>query len=667
MSSLFLRAPFHPAEARGLYVEREIRKEGAVEEAGSRLAGWATRLREVPRNRLRDILDRVEVAGRDLGGLGADALVEETRNVGQRLRRDGFGDDAVLRCFAIVRETASRTLGLRHYDSQLLGGWHLLGGKLIEMETGEGKTLTATLPAATAGLTGIPVHVVSVNDYLSRRDAEEMEPLYRAMGLRVGLVVEGMEPEERISAYRADVTYVTNKQLAFDFLRDRLTLSAGREELRIRFEAALSTNAVANRLLLRGLGYAIVDEADSVLIDEARTPLILSASRDDDEATELYEQALELARGLIEDSDYRLVRAESRAVLTDAGRIAVAERAAAWRGLWSGRRRREELVGQALVVLHVFRRDEQYLVRDGKIQVIDEYTGRVMADRAWGRGIQQMIEAKEGVERTGVREPLARISYQRFFGRYLHLSGMTGTAAEVAGELRTTYGLRSTRIPTHRPLRRSDLGERVFSTREEKWRACVDRILELRASGRPVLVGTGSVAASEELSSVLSEAGHAHRVLTAKQDEDEAEIVASAGEPGQITVATNMAGRGTDIPLAPGVADRGGLAVILTERHDAARIDRQLAGRAGRQGDPGSVEALLSLEDPLFQTFGQGRFDRFVRHWVPLEGRLGQRLACWRIRRAQIRAEKLNRRLRREVLLADREIADTLAFSGRGE
>ncbi|HKK52312.1 MAG TPA: DEAD/DEAH box helicase [Myxococcota bacterium] len=670
MSSAVSRAIFHPSHVRGLYAERELERPGPLDAAFSRLAGGATRLRSPRRSRLDWIEERVDRAGKDLEDASFSSLDEQTRDLRRRLRSAGFVDEAVLRAFALVREQGARVLGLRHYDSQLLGGWHLLAGRLVEMETGEGKTLTATLPAATGALAGVPVHVVSVNDYLTQRDAETMMPLYASLGLRVGCVVEGMESEARRSAYRADVTYVTNKQLAFDFLRDRLTLAGGREELRMRFETLTRRDSVAGRLLLRGLGYAIVDEADSILVDEARTPLILSAARDESEAMELYEQSLELAQALREGIDFRLSRSESRVELTGSGRRIASERAARWGGLWSGRRRREELVGQALLVLHVFRRDEQYLVRDGRIQVIDEYTGRVMADRAWGRGIQQMIEAKEGVDRTGVREPLARISYQRFFGRYLHLAGMTGTAAEVAGEVRETYGLRSTRIPTHRPLRRRDLGERVVASLAEKWEACVDRVVALRETGRPVLVGTRSVSASEALSEALRRRGVDHQVLTAKQDEGEAGIVARAGERGCVTVATNMAGRGTDIPLAEGVAELGGLAVLRTERHDAARIDRQLAGRSGRQGDPGSFEAILSLEDPLLETHGGALLARIARGPLAarlLEGRLGQGLARRVLRRAQRRAEALHRRLRREVLRADREIADTLAFSGRGE
>lgn len=660
------RGVFHPADVQGLYAERGIVREGMLDRAAARLSGWAMRVDEPSRKKLSWIGGRVDAAAGTLGELSDETLSGQTREIGHRLRRDGFVDEVVWRAFAIVREQATRTLGMRHFESQLLGGWHLLLGKLVEMETGEGKTLTATLPAATAALSGVPVHVVSVNDYLTERDAESMRPLYEALGLRVGVVVEGMETEDRILAYRADITYVTNKQLAFDFLRDRLTLAAGREELRLRFESAAQPDSQASRLLLRGLGYAIVDEADSILIDEARTPLILSAVQGESEAGELYEQALEIAQSLESDRDYRVHAAESRVALTDAGRERVGEHADRLGGLWKGQRRREELVGQALLVLHVFLRDQQYLVRDGRIQVIDEYTGRVMADRAWGRGIQQMIEAKEGVEFTGVREPLARISYQRFFRRYLHLAGMTGTAAEVAGELRATYGLKFARVPTHKPRQRVDLGERVLLNTEEKWRCVVDRVIELSDAGRPVLVGTRSVAASDEISAALDLRGHAHQVLTAKQDQGEAEIVARAGERGCITVATNMAGRGTDIPLAEGIDALGGLAVVLTERHDAARIDRQLAGRSGRQGDKGSFEAILSLEDAVVITHGHGGLRRLATR-LKSDSALRRRVSRWVVARAQRRAESLHRRIRREVQQADREIADTLAFSGRGE
>ena len=661
------RSRFHPRDVRGLYPERTHAQRGPLENVVDRVTEQLTRIRDVPRRELARIESQVERAARGLEAENDAALATRAARLGARLRSRGFAWQEVAPVFALVREQAGRRLGMRHFDSQLLGGWHLLEGRLAEMETGEGKTLAATLPAATVALAGVPTHVVTVNDYLTRRDADGMRPLYESLGLRVAVVLEGMGPDERRDAYAADVTYVTNKQLAFDFLRDRMTLAARRGDLGLRLESVARPDATAKRLLLRGLCYAIVDEADSVLVDEARTPLILSAAQDAGEEEELYKQALDLSRALERDTHYRVSEAESRVALLEPGRLRLAQLCEPLGGLWTGRRRREELVTQALLARHVFRRDEHYLVRDEKIQVIDEYTGRVMADRAWGRGIQQLIEAKEGCPLTGVREPLARISYQRFFRRYLHLCGMTGTAAEVAGELRATYGLRCARVPTHQPRQREDLGLRILPSLETKWSAAASRVAALHAEGRPVLVGTRSVAASDEMSAALTERGLPHQILTARQDEEEAQVVACAGEHGRITVATNMAGRGTDIPLQQGVSDRGGLAVLLTEYHDAARIDRQLAGRAARQGDRGSYEAAVSLEDWIVRAYGWEAWTRLARFALERGLPLANRLGAAAIRFAQRRAERLHRRMRRDVLRADREMAEMLAFSGREE
>ncbi len=660
-------AAFHPSEFRGLHPERPETRPGQLDLAWASLQERASGMGRVSRRALARWLADVEAAERGLDALAGDEIAARAAEVGLELRRGGFARPVAVQAFALVRELAARHLGFRHHDSQLAGGWELLRGRLVEMETGEGKTLTATLPAATMALAGVPVHVVTVNDYLTARDAEQMRPIYEGLGLTVGVVLEGMEPDARTAAYACDVTYATNKQLAFDFLRDRMTLASRRGDLRLRFESIAKRDARVDRLLMRGLGYAIVDEADSVLIDEARTPLILSASQEAGEAEVLFEQALALSRELEAGVDYEVRESASTVRLTPRGAAKLERIASSLGGLWRGRRRREELVAQALSARFVFRRDEHYLVRDDKVQVIDEYTGRVMEDRAWGRGIQQLIEAKEGVPITGVREPLARISYQRFFRRYLRLAGMTGTVAEVQGEIRATYGLRSTRVPTHRPLRRRLLGERVETSHDAKWEALAARVEALQEAGRPVLIGTRSVAASDELSAVLDRRGVAHQVLTARQDGDEAAIVAQAGEPGRVTVATNMAGRGTDIPLGPGVAEAGGLAVILTERHDAGRIDRQLAGRSARQGDPGSFESILALDDLLPVTFHPVALQLVRRLPWLAEGPLGQPLRRLVMSVAQRRAERLHRRMRREVLRADRQMADTLAFSGHAE
>ncbi len=658
---------FEPSEFTGVYPERAEPRLGRLDLAWAAVQERTSRMRRVSRRRLGRWLADVEAAEQVLGPLDAAAILTRASELGLELRRRGFVRPVATEAFALVRELASRHLGFRHHDSQLAGGWELLQGRLVEMETGEGKTLTATLPASTVALAGVPVHVVTVNDYLTGRDAEQMRPIYEALGLRVGVVLEGMDPKARRAAYACDITYATNKQLAFDFLRDRMTLAARRGDLRLRFESLAAGDARVDRLLMRGLGYALVDEADSVLIDEARTPLILSAGQDAGEAAVLFEQALKLSHELEPGADYEVREKASSVWLTESGQAKLERIASPLGGLWRGRRRREELVSQALAARFVFRRDEHYLVRDEKVQVIDEYTGRVMEDRAWGRGIQQLIEAKEGVPITGVREPLARISYQRFFRRYLQLAGMTGTVAEVQGEIRATYGLRSARVPTHRPLRREFLGERIETGHDEKWAALAERVEMLRREGRPVLIGTRSVAASDELAEVLRARGIEHQVLTARQDGDEAAIVARAGEAGRVTVATNMAGRGTDIPLGPGVAEAGGLAVVLTERHDAGRIDRQLAGRSARQGDPGSYEAVLALDDALPLTFA-GRTLRTLQAlpWLAA-GPLEQRVRRFVMTRAQKRAERLHRRMRQDVLRADRQMADTLAFSGHSE
>jgi preprotein translocase subunit SecA len=558
---------------------------------------------------------------------------------------------------------------MRHYDVQLVGGWILLQGQVAEMETGEGKTLTATLAAATAALAGIPVHIITVNDYLAARDAEWMGPIYRSLGLRVGTIVHGMDPAARRAAYGLDVTYCTNKEIVFDYLRDRLALGRRSGRIQLTLDRLVGEAARASQLVLRGLHYGIVDEADSVLVDEARTPLIISGGTHSSAAGEraLYETALELGDRLVPERDYQIEVRDRSVRLTVAGQAHLSELARGLGRVWSGRVRREEVVRQALTAKHLFTLDKDYLVQDGKVQIVDEYTGRVMADRSWERGLHQFIEVKEGVPVTQENIPLARISYQRFFRRYLRLAGMTGTAKEVAGELASVYGLAVVRVPTNRRLHRHSLGERAYPTAAAKWEAIVSRIAELNRSGRPVLVGTRSVAASEHLSRLLTAHGLAHTVLNARQDKAEAEIIAQAGQPGRITVATNMAGRGTDIRLAPGVAERGGLHVIATERHEARRIDRQLFGRCGRQGDPGSHEAIVSLEDELVTVYA-GRFWRWASRLIaapaqPVTGPISALAFRW----AQRGAERTYSRSRQELLKLDEHLESALAFSGGGE
>ncbi len=579
------------------------------------------------------------------------------------LVRQGLTDALVAESFALVREVSARLLHQRHFDVQVAGGYALLHGLVAEMHTGEGKTLTATLPACTAALAGLPVHIVTVNDYLATRDADLMVPVYRALGLSVGVIVHGLTPEARRQAYACDVTYCTNKELVFDYLKDRLAVGRQSNGIQRRLRKVSSPHQ-GDGLLLRGLYYAIVDEADSVLVDEARTPLIIAGRGNDTDERLVYEQALAVARQLRPGREARIDVRARHVKLTEAGSTRAGELTQALGGVWRGRGRREHLIEQALSALHLFEPDKHYVVHDAKVQIVDEYTGRVMADRSWERGLHQMIEIKEGCPLSDRQETLARISYQRFFRRYLRLSGMTGTACEVAGELWAVYRLGVATIPTNRPLRRTRAAERIFTTADERWHAVVRTVAQLHGEARPVLIGTRSVAASERLSRLLLDAQLPHRVLNARQDREEADIIAQAGEPGRITVATNMAGRGTDIHLGPGVADGGGLHVIATERHDAGRIDRQLFGRCGRQGDPGFCEALASLEDDLV-TAHASRPGRWIARQALRVGWVWP--ALWLTRGAQRAAEQLHARMRSAVLKSDDQLDATLAFSGRPE
>jgi preprotein translocase subunit SecA len=657
-----------PGIAHGAYPERVATSESGWERALRALFGPMARARQASPARRARFLRAVEDHAATLRGRSDARLRARVQDLRHRLAVRGLAAELLPPAFALVREVAGRTLGTPHYDVQLLGGWMMAQGMLAEMETGEGKTLTATLPAATAALAGVPVHVISANDYLVERDAEAMRPVYEALGLSVGSVTEReTAAAARREAYACDVTYGTAKQIAFDYLRDGLARGRHRRRAPVRLGDLDRAEPAAGGLLLRGLCFAIVDEADSVLIDEARTPLILSSSVGSADRRKLYRTALRLARQLETGRHYVLDRRARTVDLAEAGRARLEELTKSLPGIWSGPRRREEWVVRALTALHLFVRDRHYLVRDGKVQIIDASTGRLSPDRSWERGLHQLIELKEGCDLTPERETIARISYQQFFRRYLRLGGMTGTAREVAPELRSAYRLDTQAVPTRRPLRRRSLGTRVFPSQGAKWRAVVERVREIHRRGRPVLVGTWSVEASERLSGLLEQAGLPHRVLNARHDAQEAAIVAEAGQAGRITVATNMAGRGTDIRLGTGVAERGGLHVIATQRSDARRIDRQLFGRCGRQGDPGSFEAIYSLEDDpvalyfpagMLRLLGGGR-----REGAPLPPHLGE----WLTSIPQRSEEKSHAQMRRNLIDVEEYLGDLLAFAGPGE
>jgi preprotein translocase subunit SecA len=621
----------------------------------------------------RSVVTLTKAAAADLAVLDDAALRARARSLRVEMRRTGFAAEPVARFFAVVREAAGRVLGKRHYDSQVHAGWLLLQGTLAEMATGEGKTFAATLPACAAAIAGLPVHVITVNDYLAARDAEAMAPLYAYFGLRCGAIVHGLSRAQRRQVYAGDIVYCSNKELTFDYLRDRTALGDRASPLH-RAVAAVSTPAVAEgepATVLRGLSYAIVDEADSVFIDEARTPLILSATLGAGGRTRLVEWALARAAMLQEGIDFTIERALMRVRPSDLLRERIEDELDDAKPgdatvpvppSDSGLRECLEALVQALAALHLYRLDQHYVVVDGKVQIVDESTGRVMADRAWERGLHQLIEAKEAVDPSGERVTLARMTYQRFFRRYLRLAGMTGTGVEVAAEIGRVYRLPVSRVPLNRPSQWRDLGARCCRTAAEKWEAVVAAVQRHAATGRPVLVGTRTVRASEDLSACLGAAGIAHVVLNAKQDHAEAEVIALAGRRGSVTVATNMAGRGTDIALEEGVAELGGLHVILTEYHDSPRIDRQLFGRAARQGDPGSGETIVALDDELFVVHAPR-----LSAWAG-DLALANRLALALLRRmAQAAAQSRGRTARMLSLKHDRHLAGVLAFSGRGE
>jgi preprotein translocase subunit SecA len=595
-----------------------------------------------------------------LAGQSDEELSRAARALRGPLLRHGFQPELVCESFALVAETMMRRLGMRPYPVQLTGAYALLKGMFIEMQTGEGKTLTGAIAAATAALAGNCVHVITVNDYLAARDAEHLKPVYEALGLTVGVIQHGQDHAARRAAYSCDVTYVVNKEVAFDYLRDGLAPGARRTRAGRLVDRLGGTDADA--MLLRGLRFAIVDEADSVLIDEARTPLIISGLDNDLSEVSIYQTALDYAGRLERASDFAISLTDRRVMLTPAGSERLRSLTAGLGGIWRARRAREELVVHALSALHLYRSDQQYVVVGGKVMIIDEYTGRIAEGRTWQHGLHQLIEVKEKCEITPRNRTATSVTYQRFFRRYLHLSGMSGTLAEVAAELRAVYGIPVARIPTHRPERRTSRGVRVFRTVDQKWAAVAASVSRLVAAGRPVLIGTRSIATSLLLSGLLRTAGVEHAVLNAHHDREEADIIARAGEPGRVTIATNMAGRGTDIKLGAGVPDLGGLHVILTEFHESARIDRQLIGRCGRQGDPGSYEVAASLEDELMAVFG-GHLNRLSAAWSDRQGVLPASLARALRWYAQSRAQRLHRRVRMHTLRLQDSRDASLAFA----
>ena len=617
----------------------------------------------------RYIVRRVNIHQQALQECSEQDLTQIIGELSDQLHRQGLRKPLIIEAFAVIREVATRTLGKRHFDVQLFGGWLMINGMLAEMETGEGKTLTTTLPACTAALAGIPVHVITANDYLAARDAEAMLPLYRRLGLSGGSVVDGMETDQRRNNYQKDIVHTTNKQITFDYLRDRIEMGDDLGELRFQFRQIQRNRQAGGitQLLLRGLCFALVDEADSVLIDEAKTPLIITKTLPSEDNSDVYSDALYLATTLFVDKDYTVNKKTRSIELTLEGKDNLADLVLNLPEQWGNKRKREMLVKQALMANLFYKKDQQYVVSEDEIQIIDESTGRIMADRSWEQGLHQMIEAKEGCLISDQREPQARISYQRFFGRYLCLAGASGTISEVSDELKRVYGLDLFKVATNQPSQRKMLGERIYRNKDIKHQALLDRVGELQRQGRPILIGTCTVEESEQVSQWLQQVEIEHRVLNAKQDQDESEIIAQAGQPQAITVATNMAGRGTDIALGDGVAELGGLHVIALSRNASGRVDRQLYGRCARQGDPGSAEAILSLQDPALEQFYSSAMLKLLTNFCPGSKPIPNFISKLILRLPQHRNEKEQSQIRKMLMKQDRQLRRVLAFSGKFE
>lgn len=584
------------------------------------------------------------------------------RRLRARLARDGFGGAQRVRALGCVAAAAQRALGRNPYDTQLLCAEALLDDHLAEMATGEGKTLAAALAAAVAALAGVPVHVMTANDYLAARDAAQLGLLYGVLGLRTGVVLGSTAPEARRAAYACDLTYATAREIAFDHLRDRVHLQAQGSELQ-RCAARLAGDAPPP-LLLRGLCMAIVDEADSLMIDEATMPLVLAETQDDPGHRAACFQALMLARRLTPGEDLHLDAEQLAVHWTEAGTERLEPLADSLGGAWLNRRHRQDLVGAALVALHGLVPDRHYLVREGRVELLDAVTGRAAPGRVWARGLQTLVELKEGCPVTPPTRTSAQTSYQRFFLGYLRLSGISGTLAECRAELHAVYGRQIVAVPLRRPGLRQLAPPRLFATGQARAEAIPARVQALVAQGRPVLVGVDTVAEAQALSARLNAAGIDHQRLDARHDADEAAVVAMAGQAGTVTVATRMAGRGTDIELGAGVAERGGLHVLCCQDNASARLDRQCIGRAARQGDPGSAEVWHALDASIWQSGGAsvGLLRRRQQEGPGTLAVPAVVVQAWN-RRLQGAHQKQGMRLRRRLLEQDRTWQTQLDFT----
>lgn len=598
---------------------------------------WLTKIfgskNERELKKLWPVVDQINSFEPAMKALSNDELKAQTLRFKERIEKGETLDDLLPEAFAAVREASVRTLNMRHFDAQLIGGMVLHQGKIAEMKTGEGKTLAATLPAYLNSLTGKGVHIITVNDYLARRDTEWMGTIYSFLGLSVGCILHGLDDPERQIAYHSDITYGTNNEFGFDYLRDNMKF-------------------YKESIVQGELNYAIVDEVDSILVDEARTPLIISGQAE--KSTNLYYEVNIIIPRLSLDTDYVIDEKARSAVLTEEG-VAKAEQLIKVENLYDPRNI-ETLhhINQALKAHTLFKRDVDYIVKEGEVIIVDEFTGRLMPGRRYSEGLHQALEAKENVKIENENQTLATITFQNYFRMYDKLAGMTGTADTEAAEFKKIYNLDVSVIPTNQPMIRHDFPDMIYKTKKEKFEAVMNDIAELHKKGQPVLVGTISIDVSEDLSQKLKKKGIPHTVLNAKNHEKEAEIVSMAGQKGAVTISTNMAGRGTDIVLGEGVTELGGLRIIGTERHESRRIDNQLRGRSGRQGDPGSSRFYLALEDDLLRIFGGERMTSIMERLGMEEGEpIEHNLISRAIENAQSKVEAHNFDIRKHLIEYD--------------
>lgn len=656
-----------PGTATGSYPERKVAEPGFTTYLQRQGALMLDRLQPAPLKRYKQCSQRVEKLQAGFSRLSDSQLKLVAEDLRRNLRRHGLGSPHADKAMAIACEAVKRTTGLQPYPGQMMAARMMLDGCLAEMQTGEGKSFAITLTAICAALGGIFPHVITANDYLVERDAEATQKIAVRLGLTVGAALSGQEPAERSQAYRNDITFCTAREVVFDYLRDRLLPQHTGDSLRGRAKQLSHLSGEPAGKLLRGLSMAIIDEADSILLDEAVTPFVLSQPIENTVTADHYQLALEIATTLNAPDDYQIHQQLREIHVTDHGKNKVAAYCNKLPDLWQIERFREKLVQQALSALHLFELDRDYLIRDGEIHMIDAITGRLADGRKWSQGLHQLLELKESLDTTDELQQIGKMTYQRFFPRFLHLCGTSATLTEARGEFRHSYNLRVLDNPPRLHSQRAIGSPQLFTTQAEKWQSTLQQIQNIRAQQRATLAVVNSVADSQTLSQILQDANLPHTVLNARQDEEEAITIAAAGHPGQVTVATNMAGRGTDIKLTNAVVENGGLQVICCQQNSARRIDRQIQGRCARNGQPGGVEIILSLEDEMLSRYLPDSLKRLVSLFFSpkraLPALLARPLAALPQRLEEYRARQLRNALRRY----DTQMRRLLSISGPGE